>query len=103
MDGIEKSMEIIAHGGEGKSLAMMAIQKAREGNFPEAEELLRRSHDAIVKCHQCHSELLFYDAEHQDLQISMLLVHAADHLTSADLTEAMAEEIIHLYKEMRHV
>lgn len=103
MDGIEKSMEIIAHGGEGKSLAMMAIQKAREGNFPEAEELLRRSHDAIIKCHQCHSELLFYDAEHQDLQISMLLVHAADHLTSADLTEAMAEEIIHLYKEMRHV
>ncbi len=103
MDGIEKSMEIIAHGGEGKSLAMMAIQKAREGNFSEAEELLQRSHDAIVKCHQCHSELLFYDAEHQDLQISMLLVHAADHLTSADMTEAMAEEIIHLYKEMRHV
>lgn len=103
MDGIEKSMEIIAHGGEGKSLAMMAIQKAREGNFSEAEELLRQAHEAIVKCHQRHSELLFYDAEHQDLQVSMLLVHAADHLTSADMAEAMAEEMIHLYKEVRHV
>ena len=103
MDGIEKSMEIIAHGGEGKSLAMMAIQKAREGDFEEAERLLKQSHEAIVKCHQCHSELLFYDAEYQDLQVSMLLVYAADHLTSADMTEAMAEEMIHLYKEVRHV
>lgn len=103
MDGIEKSMEIIAHGGEGKSLAMTAIQKAREGNIPEAEELLRQAHEAIVKCHQCHSELLFYEADNQDLRISMLMVHAADHLTSADMTEAMAEEIIHLYKEIRHV
>lgn len=31
----------------------------------------------------------------------MLLVHAADHLTSADMTEAMAEEMIHLYKAVR--
>ena len=103
MDSIEKSMEIIAHGGEGKSLAMMAIQKAREGKFAEAEELLKKSHESIVKCHQSHSELLFYDAEHQDLQLSMLLVHAADHLTSADMAEAMAEEIILLYKEVRDV
>jgi len=103
MDGIEKSMEIIAFGGEGKSLSMMAIQKAREGDFAGAEELLKQAHEAIVKCHQCHSELLFYDAEHQDLQFSMLLVHAADHLTSADMTEAMAEEIIYLYKEIKHV
>lgn len=103
MDGVEKSMEIIAQGGEGKSLAMMAIQKAREGSFAEAEEFLKQAHEVIVKCHQSHSELLFYDAEHQDLQFSMLLVHAADHLTSADMAEAMAEEIIHLYKEIRHV
>ena len=103
MDGIEKGMEIIAHGGEGKSLAMMAIQEARKGDFMKAEKLLKQAHEAIVKCHQCHSELLFYDAEHQDLQVTMLLVHAADHLTSADMTEAMAEEIIYLYKEIKHV
>lgn len=103
MDGVEKSMEIIAHGGDGKSLAMMAIQKAREGSFEEAEDLLKQAHEAIVKCHQCHSELLFYDAEHGDLKVSMLLVHAADHLTSADMAEMMAEEMIHLYKEVKHV
>ncbi|MCI9477552.1 MAG: PTS lactose/cellobiose transporter subunit IIA [Lachnospiraceae bacterium] len=101
MNAVEKSMEIIAYGGEGKSLSMMAIQKAREGSFEEAGELLRQAHEAIVKCHQCHSELLFYDAERQDLQVTMLLVHAADHLTSADMTEAMAEEMIHLYKAVR--
>ena len=103
MDGIEKSMEIIAFGGQGKSLAMTAIQTARAGEFEEAEALMKEAHEEIVKCHQSHSELLFYDAENQDLKFSMLLVHAADHLTSADMTEAMAEEIIELYKEIRHV
>jgi cellobiose-specific phosphotransferase system component IIA len=103
MDGIEKSMEIIAFGGEGKSLAMQAIQKARAGAFLEAEELLKQADEAIVKCHQQHSEILFYDAEHNDLQISMLLVHAADHLTSADIIREMAEEIVHMYKEIKNV
>ena len=70
MDGIEKSMEIIAFGGQGKSLAMTAIQKARAGEFEEAEALMKEAHEAIVKCHQSHSELLFYDAENQDLKFS---------------------------------
>lgn len=102
MRGIEECMEIIAFGGDAKSLAMMSIQKAREGDFKEAESLLKRAQESIVKSHQYHSELLFYDAENEDLQFSMLLVHAADHLTSADMIAAMAEEMIYLYKEIRH-
>jgi len=96
-------MEIIAYGGEGKSLAMQAIQKARAGNFQEAENLLKQADAAITKSHQHHSELLFYEADHNDLQISMLLIHAADHLTSADIIREMAEELIYMYKEIRDV
>ncbi len=101
LDPISKSMEIIAYGGDGKSMAMMAIAKAREGAFAEAEELLEKAEASIVKSHQLHSELLFYDAEHQDLHFSMLMVHAADHLTSADIIKEMAAEFIHLYKEVK--
>jgi len=103
MDAIEKSMEIIASGGEGKSFGMMAIQQARAGQFDEAERSLKLSQEAIVKGHQAHSELLFYDAEHQDLAVTMLMVHAADHLTSAETVKELAEEIIYMYKEIRHV
>lgn len=103
MDVVEKSMEIIASGGEGKSLAMVSIQQARAGKYKEAEESLKQATVSIAKAHKAHSELLFYDAEHQDLQVSLLLVHAADHLTGADTIKELADEIIYMYKEMRNV
>ncbi|MCR4429468.1 MAG: PTS lactose/cellobiose transporter subunit IIA [Tepidanaerobacteraceae bacterium] len=98
MDVIEKCMVIIANSGEGKSLAMRAIKQARAGKFDEAEIDLKHAEEAITKAHQAHSELLFYDAEHQDLRINMLLVHAANHLTSAGVIKELVEEIIYLYK-----
>lgn len=103
MNALEKSIEIIAYGGEGKSLAMTSIQLARAGRYEEAAASLKQAEAAIVKAHQLHSELLFYDAEHKDLQITLLTVHAADHLTAADTIKELAEEIINMYKEMRHV
>ncbi len=103
MDALEKSMEIIANGGEGKSLAMMSIQQARAGDYEAAKASLKQAEEAIVKAHQAHSELLFYDAKHQDLHITMLLIHAADHLNAADTIKELAAEINYMYKEMRNV
>ncbi|MGB4661032.1 MAG: PTS lactose/cellobiose transporter subunit IIA [Mobilitalea sp.] len=103
MNVLEKSMEIIASGGEGKSLALMSIQQTRAGNYKEAEASLAQAEEAIVKAHQAHSELLFYEAEHQSLEFTMLTVHAADHLTAADIIKELATEINYLYKEMRNV
>lgn len=40
MDAIEKSMEIIANAGEGKSYGMLAIQQARASKYEEAEEII---------------------------------------------------------------
>lgn len=101
LDPVEKSMEIIANGGEGKSYAMTSIQQARAGKYEEAKESLKNAKESILKSHLAHSELLFYDANHQDLQLSLLMVHAADHLTGADIIQNLAEELIYMYKEMR--
>jgi len=103
MDVVEKSMEIIAYAGDGKSYAMSSIQQVRAGKYEEAQESIKKADESLVKAHNAHSDLLFYDAEHQDLQITLLLVHAADHLTGADTIKELAEEMIHLYKEMRNV
>lgn len=101
MDIIEKSMEIIANAGEGRSLAMMAVHYARLNQIAEAEESLAKAKSSITKGHQAHSELLFHDAQEQDLTVSLLMVHAADHLTGAEIMGEMAEEFIFLYKELR--
>lgn len=103
MDVIQECMNMIANGGEAKSLAMQAISQARVGKFKEAEESLKLSDKALIKSHQAHTTLLFHDAEHQDLKVSILMVHAADHLSSAETVRILAEDMIELYREVKNV
>lgn len=102
MDFVETSMEIIADAGDGKSQAMEALHAAKKGDFDRAGELLKKAHASIVKAHKNHSGLLFHDADKNDVQVTMLMVHAADHLSGADIIESMAVEMVQLYKEVRH-
>lgn len=99
MDTVEKCMMIIAKAGEAKTLALEAIHKAREKQFEEAGKLLEESEKALTESHNAHSDLLFYDAEHEDLKVTIFMVHAADHLASADTVRILAEEIIKLREE----
>ncbi len=102
MNAIEECMNMIAHGGEAKSFALLAIQQAREGNFEESEKSLELSDKALVLSHQAHTNLLFYDAEHQDLNVTILMVHAADHLNGAETIRELAIEMVLLHKEVKH-
>ena len=103
MDSIKTAMEIIANAGEAKSNALTALQKIRQGEYEEAEKNMESARQAIIKAHNLHSELLFYEAEYNDLKVTMLMTHAADHLTSGDIIIELAAEMIYMYKEMRNV
>jgi PTS system cellobiose-specific IIA component len=103
MDAIQECMNMIAHGGEAKSLALLAIQQAREGKFSEAQASLLKSDEALKLSHQAHVNLLFHDAQHNDVHVTILMVHAADHLGGAETVRVLADEIILLHKEVKHV
>ena len=101
MDVILECMTITSFGGEAKSLAIQAIEYAREGNFDKAEATLDKTEEALAKSHEAHSKLLTYDAQNGDLQVSIFMVHAADHLNAAEIVSALAREIILLHKELK--
>lgn len=101
MDAIAECMNMIAHGGEAKSLALQAINEAKEGNFEAAKKSLEDSDAALNLAHQAHTNLLFYDAQNNDLQVTILMVHAADHLGGAETVRTLADEIIDLHKEVK--
>ena len=103
MDVIHECMQMTSYGGEAKSQALLAIKEAREGNFKLAEEGLKKAEEALKKSHQAHTNLLSYEAEKEDLKVTLFMVHAADHLAAADVINFLAEEIIYLHKEGRNV
>ena len=101
MDIIQECMQMTSYGGEAKSLAMLAIKQAREGDFVLAEESLSKAEEAIQKSHRAHTELLRNDAENEGMQVSLFMVHAADHLTSAEIIRDLAGEFIYLHKNQK--
>lgn len=97
---LEMVMELIMHGGDAKSSAMEAIQFAKNGNFDDAIEKLADSEDAIEKAHASQTKLLTKEASGDTVELSLLMIHGADHLMTAITVKDLAVEIIDVYRKM---
>ena len=100
---LQQVMDIIAHAGEGKSLAMEALASCRAGTYAEADRLHARGSEVIARAHEVHRQILAKSAIDAEMPVSFLLVHAADYMTAAGTCRDLAEEMVCMYKEMRHV
>ena len=89
-------------GGEAKSLALLAIKNAREGDFAGADESMSKSWKSLEKSHEAQTNLLSREAEEEDVQVSVFMLHASDHLASAQVIYLLAEELIYLHKEREY-
>lgn len=105
MDILKECMNMIAFSGEAKSLTLQAIKEARNGQFEQCNETLKKADKSLVKGYQAHTNLLVHEAQENDIQVSILMMHSADHLNSAETIRILANEIIaiHESKEVKHV
>lgn len=92
--------KIILHAGNAKSSAMLAIEKSRNFNFEEAEDLIFSSNEELIKAHQIEKGLIVNEANGGENEISILMIHAQDHLSGAMLTLEFAKEFLNIYKEI---
>lgn len=101
MENLEQvAFSLIVHSGDGRSYAFEAIRAAKEKDFEKAEELLKLSSGEFEKAHHVQTELLTVEAEGNSSVITLLLVHAQDHLMTGITVKQLAEEIIDMRKEM---
>lgn len=96
----EKAFGLIAIAGDSKSSSMIAIQKAKEGKFDEAEEALLSGQQQLNCAHDIQTDFLVQEANGIPVQMNIMLVHAQDHMTSAILTNEYAREFIEVRKEL---
>ena len=94
----EMIMSLIVNGGNAKSLAMQAIYAAKKGDFEEASKSLAESNDFLLKAHHGQTDLLTKEASGEKAEITLLMVHAQDHLMNAITVKDLAAEIVDLYK-----
>ncbi|MGM0523129.1 MAG: PTS lactose/cellobiose transporter subunit IIA [Bacillota bacterium] len=92
-------MGIITHSGDAKSHAMEVIKAAREGEFEKADDSIKQAERAFVEAHHSQTALLTKEAQGQETEVSLLMVHAQDHLMTSMTFTDLAKEIIFLHQK----
>ena len=94
----EAVMEIIVNAGQSRSLCFEALHAARQGNIDEAKSLLREAEGYARQAHKMQTKLIEQDAGEGRQLMTLIMVHAQDHLMNSLLARELSEEIIHLYQ-----
>ncbi len=91
---------IIGRSGEAKSAAIEAIQSAKENDFKGAEALLQEAVEKLSEAHKEQTKLIQSEAGGEKVEISLLMIHAQDHLMNAINMKDLASEFVDLYKKL---
>lgn len=100
---LESIMSLIMYGGEAKSNAFEAIQKAKNGLFEEAHEKLKAADEALVLAHKSQTVMLTQEAQGENIELSLLIVHAQDHLMTSLTFIDLAKEVVEVYERLNQV
>ena len=94
------AFELVAYAGEARSLSILAPEAARNGDFRLAEAYLKDAASNLEKAHTAQKNLLANKAGEAVTMLDIVLFHAFDHLTMAELEKENAEELLHLYRKL---
>lgn len=94
-------MELVVNGGHARSKSMEAIKAARKGEIEFAKEKIKEANEALNKAHNFQTSLIQKEAAGEEVGLSLLMVHAQDHLMNAMTVRDLAKEIISMYEEFR--
>lgn len=94
-------MELVVNGGDARSKAMQAVRAAKKGDFELAKQKIKEANEALGKAHEIQTNLIQNEAAGEHVQVSLLMVHAQDHLMNAMTVRDLAQEMIDMYEEFR--
>ena len=92
--------QLILNSGNARSFAMEAPQFAKQGKMVEADEAMVKAKEAINEAHHFQTELIQSEARGEKTEVSVLLIHAQDHLMNAMNFQQLAEEFIEVYERL---
>jgi len=93
-------MQIIASSGESRGAAFLALEEAKKGNFDKAKEKLNESKKLILKAHEIQTKLITREARGEKNEVTVLMVHAQDHLMASMLSRDLIEQMITILEDI---
>ncbi|GAA0441918.1 PTS lactose/cellobiose transporter subunit IIA [Virgibacillus sp. AGTR] len=95
------SFQIILHAGNARSHAMEAISHAKAYQFNEARQKIEAADKEFNDAHHMQTKLLQEEADGKQTDLSVILIHAQDHLMTAMTVKDLAVEMIDMYEKIQ--
>ena len=93
----EIMLQLIVNGGNARSYSMEAIHLAKVSKINEAREALEKAEEELAQAHISQTKLIQEEASGNSVEVSLLMVHAQDHLMNAITVKDLALEFIDMY------
>ena len=105
-DAVENDLEevvmgLIINSGQARSLAYAALKQAKLGDFAAAKTMMDQSRLALNEAHLVQTKLIEGDQGEGKMKVSLVLVHAQDHLMTSMLARELVAELIELHEKMQ--
>ena len=97
----EVVMGLIINSGQARSLAYAALKQAKQGDFVAAKTMMDQSRLALNEAHLVQTKLIEGDQGEGKMKVSLVLVHAQDHLMTSMLARELVAELIELHEKMQ--
>ncbi|WP_213134924.1 PTS N,N'-diacetylchitobiose transporter subunit IIA [Citrobacter sp. FP75] len=97
----EVVMGLIINSGQARSLAYGALKMAKQGDFEAAKAMMEQSRMALNEAHLVQTKLIEGDQGEGKMKVSLVLVHAQDHLMTSMLARELVTELIELHEKLK--
>lgn len=97
----EVVMGLIINSGQARSLAYAALKQAKQGDFSAARTMMEQSRLALNEAHLVQTKLIEGDQGEGKMKLSLVLVHAQDHLMTSMLARELVTELIDLHEKIQ--
>lgn len=91
---------LIVNSGEARSLSFEALKSAKDGDFEKAKEFQDLASKKSIETHKVQTDLIQKEAQGENIAVSLLMVHAQDHLMTSILAKELINEIIYLHEKV---
>ena len=95
-------MKIILHAGDARSKSLLALKSVKQGDFEKARVLLEEARQSSVAAHKVQTELIQKEVSGETQTMTLLLVHAQDHLMTALSIRDVVLELINYFEVIEH-
>jgi Phosphotransferase system cellobiose-specific component IIA len=99
-DKYEIPFKIISLAGDSRSKSLEAIEKAKKGDFEDADALVAGATLKMQEAHKFQFDLVTKECNGNPVDMNILLIHAEDHLSMAIETISLAQSFIFLARQV---